>query len=323
MDVMREEIQARHFRISMGIQTFDEARLRQMGRQAFGDVNTFVEAVEAAHSRGFTASADLLFNLPRQSLDEMRRDVDRADALGLDHLGLYHLVLFRGLGTAWSRDADMLAGLPGNETAARNWIDLRERLLGGGWLQTTLTNFERRAFQNHPNRFVYEEYGFHADRYEMLGFGPGAISFAADADFGGGLKLLNPAGSDAYAAAVERGGAPWDRYFEYDGADLRVLYLTRRLAGLAIDRRAYRRLFGADVLKEFAGEVEALADAKLIDVTRDSIRPTPLGSFYADSAASLLARRRTQARRKDLSASTESLSVRAHLYANDNSFGHM
>src|SRR4051794_37618799 len=203
----------------------------------------------------------------------MRRDVDRADALGLDHLGLYHLVLFRGLGTAWSRDAEMLAGLPDNETAARNWIDLRGRLLNNGWLQTTLTNFERRAYQNHPNRFVYEEYGFHADRYEMLGFGPGAISFAADADFGGGLKLLNPDGSDAYLAAVQRGGAPWDRYFEYDADDLRVLYLTRRLAGLAIGRADYRRLFGADVLKEFAGEVEALADAKLIDVTRDSIRP--------------------------------------------------
>src|SRR4051812_34540328 len=73
-----------------------------------------------------------------------------------------------------------------------------------------------------------------------------------------------------------------------------VLYLTRRLAGLAIERSAYRRLFSADVLKEFASEVEALAEAKLIEVTRDSIRPTPLGSFYADSAASLLARRRTE-----------------------------
>ena len=63
--------------------------------------------MKAAHARGFTASADLLFNLPHQTPDEMRGDLGRADALGLDHLGLYHLVLFRGLGTAWSRDADM------------------------------------------------------------------------------------------------------------------------------------------------------------------------------------------------------------------------
>src|SRR5262249_7357716 len=37
VDVLRETIPARHFRLSMGIQTFDPAGLRQMGRIAFGD----------------------------------------------------------------------------------------------------------------------------------------------------------------------------------------------------------------------------------------------------------------------------------------------
>lgn len=63
VDVMREELPARHFRLSMGVQTFDEARLRQMGRQAFGDESTFREVVELAHSRGLTVSGDLLFNM--------------------------------------------------------------------------------------------------------------------------------------------------------------------------------------------------------------------------------------------------------------------
>jgi oxygen-independent coproporphyrinogen-3 oxidase len=307
----------------MGIQTFDEGRLRQMGRQAFGDVATFAEAVEAAHARGFTASADLLFNLPHQGLAEMRRDVDRADALGLDHLGLYHLVLFRGLGTEWSRDADLLAGLPENETAAGNWLALRQRLLDDGWAQTTLTNFERRAFQGHPNRFVYEEYGFRPDRYDMLGFGPSGISFAADDGFDGGLKLLNPDGADAYVAAVGRGGAPWDRYFGFDADDLRVLYLTRRLAGLEIDRHEYNQLFGADVGEELAAELAALAGEGLIEMAPRAIRPTPRGMFYADSIASLFTRWRTEARRAHLSRPERALAERATLFANDNSFGHM
>ncbi len=64
------------------------------------------------HKRGFTVSADLLFNLPHQSLEQMKQDVEQATAIGLDHLGLYHLVMFRGLGTEWSKDASLLAGLP-------------------------------------------------------------------------------------------------------------------------------------------------------------------------------------------------------------------
>jgi coproporphyrinogen III oxidase-like Fe-S oxidoreductase len=310
LDVLREELPARHFRISMGIQTFDEHRLRQMGRQAFGDIGTFVEVVEAAHQRGFTASADLLFNLPGQTLAEMQRDIDRADALGLDHLGLYHLVLFRGLGTPWSRDPAMLAGLPGNETAGENWLDLRGRLLARGFVQTTLTNFERREFVGDDRRFVYEECSFRPARFDMLGVGPGAISFAADPDFLGGLKLLNPDSAADYTAAVERSAVAWDRYFDYDRADLQVFYLTRRLAALHIERREYRALFGSDVLADMAGELRAAAAEGLIEVNDDAIRPTPRGMFFADTVASVLAHRRVLNRRQGRRA-------------NDNTYGHM
>ena len=37
---------------------------------------------------------DLMFNLPGQSLEQMRQDLLDADAIGLDHLGFYHLVMF-------------------------------------------------------------------------------------------------------------------------------------------------------------------------------------------------------------------------------------
>ena len=97
VDVMQAELPARHFRLSMGIQTFDETRLKQMGRAAFGNAATFREVVETAHAAGFSVSADFLFNLPGQTLDEMKDDVRRAVDLGLDHLGLYHLVMFAGL----------------------------------------------------------------------------------------------------------------------------------------------------------------------------------------------------------------------------------
>jgi oxygen-independent coproporphyrinogen-3 oxidase len=321
MDVIREEIPARHFRISMGIQTFDEVRRRQMGRQAFGDLPTFVEVVEAAHDRGFTVSADLLFNLPHQTLAEMRRDVDRADALGLDHLGLYHLVLFRGLGTEWSRDPDLIAGLPDNEAAAGHWLDLRDRLLCTGWAQTTLTNFERAAFWRDPRRFVYEEFSFRPDRYDALGFGPGGISFAADPDFGGGLKVLNPDGADAYAAAVDLGGPPWDRFFRYGPTDLRVFYLTRRLAALEIEREEYRRLFGTDVLADFGRELTAAAEEGLVEVTAAAVRPTPRGMFYADAVASLVARRRTEV--LTIPVPAPAATARPADRADDNAYGHM
>jgi hypothetical protein len=88
LEILREEIPARRYRLSMGMQTFDETQLRRMGRTAFGTSATFQEVVHLGHSLGYSVSGDLLFNLPGQTQSEMRRDVERALALGLDHICL-------------------------------------------------------------------------------------------------------------------------------------------------------------------------------------------------------------------------------------------
>jgi coproporphyrinogen III oxidase-like Fe-S oxidoreductase len=297
VDILREELPARHFRLSMGIQTFDQERLRQMGRLGFGDAGTFREVVELGHALGFTVSGDLLFNLPGQSLDAMKDDVRRAVEIGLDHLGLYHLVMFAGLGTAWSRDPALVASLPTNDEAAANWLELRGLLHDLGFHQTTLTNFERDEFRGHDRRFVYEELSFRPDRSDMIGFGPTGISFADPGR--AAVKVINPDGASAYVAAVERGRPTWDRAFVYGPRDLRIFHLTRRLAALRIDRRDYRASFESDPLDDFPREFAALGRARLVHVTDEAIEPTGLGMFYADSIAGLLAWQRLREPRGD------------------------
>jgi oxygen-independent coproporphyrinogen-3 oxidase len=298
LDLMREKLGARQYRLSMGIQTFDEARLAEMGRAAFGTPDTFRQVVELGHDLGFTMSADLLFNLPGQTLDQMKDDLRRALDIGLDHLGLYHLVLFRGLGTPWAKDADLLADLPENERAADNWCALRELLCARGFTQTSLTNFEQGRYRHRAERYQYEECGFRPDEYEAIGFGPSAISYAATKDFAFGLKTMNPVGAVEYGDAVEAGTRVWNKAFVYRPLDQKVLWLTRRLAALDIDRARYRSLFGTDVLDDFGAEIAAARAAGLLDVEPDALRPTPRGMFYADSVAAVLASPAIRARRE-------------------------
>jgi oxygen-independent coproporphyrinogen-3 oxidase len=320
VDIVREELPARHFRLSMGIQTFDRDRLKQMGRLGFGGAETFRDVVRLGHERGMTVSGDLLFNLPGQSLEEMKDDVRRAVEIGLDHLGLYHLVLFEGLGTVWSRDRGMVGALPTNAEAARNWLALRDLLEGLGFVQTTLTNFERREYQGDPRRFVYEEMSFRPDRFDMIGFGPSGISFAHYGQTA--AKVVNPAGAAEYVAAVKTGRPAWDRAFVYTPRDLRVLHLTRRLAALEIRRDAYRAFFGSDPIDDFRPEFEAIEQEGLMSVTDDAIEPTGLGMFHADSIAALLAwKQHARASRDPRTALKEGKVSRAR--GNDNGFGHM
>ena len=319
VDILQEELPARHFRLSMGIQTFDPDRLKQMGRLGFGDTETFRNVVKLGHERGFTVSGDMLFNLPAQSLEEMKSDVRQAVEIGLDHLGLYHLVMFDGLGTPWSRDPALLAALPSNSVAASNWLELREMLLGLGFHQTTLTNFERQELQGRDERFVYEELSFRPDHHDMIGFGPTGISLVDTGMIA--VRVINPVDASSYIAAVETGRPAWDRAFVYDPTDLQVFHLTRRIAALRISRSGYRSFFGSDPVGDFPQQFQAFQEEGLIRMSDGSIEPTPLGMFYSDSMAGLLAIKAMRARRAD--RSWADLSGPVHVRGNDNGPGHM
>jgi len=315
LDILTEELDARHFRISMGAQTFSRNRLKQMGRMAFGGPEVFAEVVENAHARGMTASADLLFNLPGQSLAEMKDDVSRAVNLGLDQICLYHLVLFRGMAAPWARDAEMLASLPDNESSARNWEALQEHLLQQGYRQTTLTNFERCDLQDDPRRYVYELMSFQPDRFDVLGFGPSGISCSEQIPGASALKTMNPENAAEYLQAVHRGGTVWNRYYEFSSGDLRLLHATRQLSSLQINRKRYRDALGRDVVNDFSQELEALQRARLLTVTNAAVSLSTRGMFYADSVAAVLAHRQLR-RGRDKQALQR-------FHTNDNSGGHM
>jgi coproporphyrinogen III oxidase-like Fe-S oxidoreductase len=131
----------------------------------------------------------------------------------------------------------------------------------------------------------------------MIGFGPGAISFAAAPDYASGWKILNPDDARAYRSAVERNATcPWDRHVDYRHADMIVFHVTRRLATLCIDIREHKQLFGDSMQDEFDDEVAVMRAAELLVNDGQTSRPTPRGMFYADAMVSVFADRRNLSR---------------------------
>lgn len=289
LDILQEELSARHFRISMGIQSFSKQWQTKMGRTGFGDRDMFAQVVEMAHSRKMTVSGDLLFNLPGQSLPEMLSDVASGDQIGLDQICLYHLVMFPGLATAWSRDPELIAALPGNELAAANWEAVRTSAIETGFYQTTLTNFERSSLQGDSRSYIYELRSFEPDRYNMIGFGPSGISYSSSDPSCSGLKTMNPESSLEYLQSVGKQSTTWNRYFAFDAESQRLLFITRQFAKLSVDRSRYGKVFGTDAMSDYANELDFLAEMQLVEIGPTSIRMTERGMFFSDTIASVLA----------------------------------
>jgi oxygen-independent coproporphyrinogen-3 oxidase len=286
------DMPARHRRLSMGVQTFDEAALVRMGRQGFGDQRDIAKVIAKAHRAGMTVSGDFLINLPSQPRAAMLADVQKAAALGFDQICVYHLVLVEGQGTPWAENPAMMAALPSGEEAYAHWLAVREALLALGYVQTTLTNFERAEIHATDRRFVYEECSFTPERHDALGFGPFSISTFTDLARRRAVKLMR-------GKSVSEGPS-WsagDLFFAYHEDDLRLLFLTRSLPRLRVDHATYRGLFGADLVEHFGEAIRAVEAAGLCTLTPEALTLTPRGMFHADAVAGLLAWPRVEALR--------------------------
>jgi oxygen-independent coproporphyrinogen-3 oxidase len=79
-------------RISFGVQSFDDDKLKRLGRiHSAGEAEA---AVKAAQDAGYAnINLDLMYALPKQELDGALADVERAIALGPTHISHYQLTL--------------------------------------------------------------------------------------------------------------------------------------------------------------------------------------------------------------------------------------
>ena len=78
-------------RLSVGVQSFNDAHLRALGR--VHDSRQAVAALEEAAASFETFNLDLMYALPGQTLEQLEADVTQALSLMPPHLSIYHLTI--------------------------------------------------------------------------------------------------------------------------------------------------------------------------------------------------------------------------------------
>lgn len=204
-------------RLSLGMQSADDAELRRIGR-----VHTHaqtVRAVENARAAGFdNLSLDLIYGLPGQTMTRWQANLDAALALAPEHLSCYGLKV--------EEDTPLFARrerftLPDDDAQADMYLSAVGLLARQGYEQYEISNFCRpgRASRHNSRYWTLAEY---------LGFGPGAHS-----DFGGERFAL-ARDLDAYLAGhivYSERSAPSARERETE----RVMLALRTTRGVAAD----------------------------------------------------------------------------------------
>jgi len=183
--VLRTLRKAGFNRISLGMQSACDEELRDIGR-----VHTMDQvraAVEAARKAKFdNLSLDLIYGLPRQTMDRWRENLTAAVDLAPEHISCYGLKVEEGTPLFARRDT---AELPGDEAQADMYLYTVDFLRRHGFKQYEISNFARTGRESRHNLkyWTLEEYA---------GFGPGAHS-----DFGG-VRYAYERGLEAYIRGV-------------------------------------------------------------------------------------------------------------------------
>ncbi len=149
-------------RLSVGIQSFDEARLKAIGR-----VHDAVEARRAAEMALATfenVNLDLMYALPGQSVAEAIADIRAALAFAPGHLSAYHLTLEPN--TVFHRYPPPL---PDDDEAAAMQEAIESELAGAGYEHYETSAFAREGRRSRHN-LNYWRFG------DYLGVGAGAHS---------------------------------------------------------------------------------------------------------------------------------------------------
>ena len=154
-------------RVSLGVQTFDDALLARLGR--IHDGAAALEALELCARAGFARrSGDLMVGIPGQSLSRVVGDARRLADAGLEHLSIYLLDLDKACTLKAEVEAGRLA-LPTEDEVADVFEALQVELPKLGLHPYEISNYARPGAESRHNSRYWR-------RRPYLGLGVSAAS---------------------------------------------------------------------------------------------------------------------------------------------------
>ena len=260
-------------RVSMGVQTFSDARLRFLRRRHGAD--DAWRAVKTLRQAGISnISIDLMFGFPREPLDDWLTDIDHALSLGVEHISAYSLMYEEGtpmyemLQRGEIKETD-------EELSLAMYDALADRLKAEGYEHYEISNFARPGFRSRHNSSYWRQEPY-------IGLGAAAHSFDLRS------RQWNTADLNAYVEAVSQGRIPAER----EELDARTTFddivTTALRTREGIDTDYVERSLGQKYKDHLASEAAPFIAQGLMEQDGASLRLTRRGIYISDSIMSSL-----------------------------------
>lgn len=216
-DAAAEFVAVGFTRISLGVQSFDDRVLADLGREHRSE--TARSAIEAALEAGFrSVSVDLIFGSPVETDASWEMTLAAAVEAAPHHVSTYSLTVEPG--TVLWRQVRGGSPAPDADVQADRWETAEAVLTAAGYERYEVSNHARPGHHCRYNAAVWAQ-------AEYLAYGVGAHGYR------GGVRTANVRRLDTYLDRVERGIGPVQTSERNEGwaAELERLMLGLRRAG--------------------------------------------------------------------------------------------
>ena len=259
-------------RVSLGLQSLDDAALRFLGR-AHGAAEGLA-ALATAQAVFARVSFDLIYALPGQSLPAWEAELAAALGHGTEHLSLYQLTVEPGTRFATEAAAGRLA-IPDGDSAAHLFEATRSATAAAGLPAYETSNHARPGAESRHN-LTYWRYRDYA------GIGPGAHGRR------GGAATVRHRKPENWLAAVARNrhGIQGEEALAPHARATEALLMGLRLAE-GVDLARIAALAGG-IAPVDARQVARLEELGLVAATPGRLRVTEAGALLLDAILPLV-----------------------------------
>ncbi len=263
-------------RISLGVQSFDDAMLLRLGR--IHDSHKAFDAIDACRRAGIeNLNVDLMFGLPEQDVAQWRQTLDRSLSVQVEHLSLYPLTIEENTPFQEMYEAGRLV-IPEEDDVAAMY-ELAEEKLASRYEHYEISNWATKGWGSWDplvsyrcqHNLVY----WRNDPY--IGIGAGAHSFLHGERF---ANVNSPA--DYIGEVGSQGNAVAFRESISQGLEVgETLMLGLRLSD-GVERRAFGLRFGYSLDETLGDLLPRLSQSQLIYDDGEKIALTSRGRLLAN-----------------------------------------
>lgn len=159
-------------RISIGVQSFNDDSLSQIGRKHSS--NEAKKAIENGMNIFGNVSFDIMFGLPNQTIDMLGDDLKTAMQFNSQHISIYNLTIEKGT-EFFIKNKNKLLNLPKPDTIDQMDDLIKNELYKNSFARYEVSNYSKKDFESKHNIAYWKI-------KDYIGIGPGAHGRFTDGD---------------------------------------------------------------------------------------------------------------------------------------------